>query len=40
VSEGKVEVLVDRMYPLASAAAAHRYVATGHAHGKVVLVVN
>jgi NADPH:quinone reductase-like Zn-dependent oxidoreductase len=39
VRDGKLEVQVDRTYPLASAAAAHRYVATGHVHGKVVLVV-
>jgi NADPH:quinone reductase-like Zn-dependent oxidoreductase len=38
VSAGKLEVRVDRVFPLASAADAHRYVAAGHTHGKVVLV--
>lgn len=37
-AEGKLEVLVDRTLPLAEASEAHRYLQTGHAHGKVVLV--
>lgn len=37
-SEGKLEVSVDRVFPLAEAAEAHRYLQTGHARGKVVLV--
>lgn len=36
--EGKLEVVVDRVFPLADAAEAHRYLLAGHAHGKVVLV--
>jgi NADPH:quinone reductase-like Zn-dependent oxidoreductase len=35
---GKLEVTVDRSFPLAEAAEAHRYLQTGHARGKVVLV--
>ncbi len=36
--EGKLRVLVTAAYPLAEAAAAHRALATGHTHGKIVLV--
>jgi NADPH:quinone reductase-like Zn-dependent oxidoreductase len=35
---GKLRVFVDKVFPLAKAADAHRYLQTGHAHGKVVLV--
>ena len=35
---GQAECLVDKVFPLAKAADAHRYLQTGHAHGKVVLV--
>jgi NADPH:quinone reductase-like Zn-dependent oxidoreductase len=35
---GKLEVTVDRVFPLAEAPEAHRYLQTGHARGKVVLV--
>jgi NADPH:quinone reductase-like Zn-dependent oxidoreductase len=35
---GKLEVTVDRSFPLSEAAEAHRYLQTGHAHGKVVLI--
>ena len=38
VEAGKLEVTVDRTYPLDEAADAHRYLQTGHAGGKVVLV--
>jgi len=37
-SDGKLRVVVAAAYPLAEAAAAHRALATGHAHGKIVLV--
>jgi NADPH:quinone reductase len=37
-SDGKLRVVVAATYPLAEAAAAHRLLATGHAHGKIVLV--
>jgi NADPH:quinone reductase len=37
-SDGKLRVVVAAAYPLAEAAAAHRTLATGHAHGKIVLV--
>ena len=37
-SEGKLRVVVAATYPLAEAAAAHRALATGHTHGKIVLV--
>ena len=36
--EGKLRVVVAAAYPLAEAAEAHRELATGHAHGKIVLV--
>lgn len=35
---GRLAVTVDKVFPLADAAAAHRYLQTGHARGKVVLV--
>jgi NADPH:quinone reductase len=35
---GELRVLVAASYPLAEAAAAHRALATGHTHGKIVLV--
>jgi len=36
--EGKLRVRVERAYPLAEAADAHRELAKGHTHGKIVLV--
>lgn len=35
---GQLKVRVDRAFKLADVAEAHRYLKTGHAHGKVVLV--
>jgi len=35
---GQVTVTVDKIFPLEQAADAHRYLQSGHAHGKVVLV--
>lgn len=35
---GLLKVSVDKVFPLERAADAHRYLQTGHAHGKVVLV--
>jgi NADPH:quinone reductase len=37
-SDGKLRVVVAATYPLAEAAAAHRALATGHVHGKIILV--
>ena len=37
-ADGKLEITVDKVFPLAEAAEAHRYLQTGHARGKVVLV--
>jgi NADPH:quinone reductase-like Zn-dependent oxidoreductase len=37
-ADGKLEVTVDKVFPLDEAAQAHRYLQTGHARGKVVLV--
>ncbi len=36
--DGKLEVTVDRAFPLDDAAEAHRYLQTGHARGKVVVL--
>ena len=36
---GKVVPVIDRRYPLSDAAEALRYLAQGHAQGKVVLTV-
>jgi NADPH2:quinone reductase len=36
--EGRLRVLVAATYPFAEASAAHRALATGHTHGKIVLV--
>jgi NADPH:quinone reductase len=36
--DGKLRVVIAAVYPLADAAAAHRALATGHTHGKIVLV--
>jgi NADPH:quinone reductase-like Zn-dependent oxidoreductase len=38
VGDGRLAVTVDRVFSLADAADAHRYLQTGHARGKVVLV--
>jgi NADPH:quinone reductase-like Zn-dependent oxidoreductase len=35
---GRLEVTVDQSFPLSEAPDAHRYLQTGHAHGKVVLI--
>jgi NADPH:quinone reductase-like Zn-dependent oxidoreductase len=37
-ADGKLEVTVDKVFPLDEAPDAHRYLQTGHARGKVVLV--
>jgi NADPH:quinone reductase-like Zn-dependent oxidoreductase len=37
-ADGKLEVTVDKTLPLEEAPEAHRYLQTGHARGKVVLV--
>jgi len=39
VEEGKLRVVVDRTYPLAEIAEAHRYVDAGHKRGNVVISV-
>jgi NADPH2:quinone reductase len=36
--EGSLTVPLEATYPLAEAAAAHRQLATGHSHGKIILV--
>lgn len=36
--EGKLRVVVAGVYPLTEAAAAHKTLASGHSHGKIVLV--
>ncbi len=37
-ADGKLQVTVDKVFTLDQAPQAHRYLKTGHAHGKVVLV--
>lgn len=37
IAQGKVRVLIDQCFPLAEAAAAHRYLEQGSHLGKVVL---
>jgi NADPH:quinone reductase-like Zn-dependent oxidoreductase len=39
VGSGKVQPVIDRRYPLSDAAEAFRYLAEGHAQGKVVLTL-
>jgi NADPH:quinone reductase-like Zn-dependent oxidoreductase len=36
--DGKLRVVVAATYPLAEAAAANRVLATGHTHGKIILI--
>lgn len=38
VEAGSLKVFIAATYPLRDAAAGHRHLATGHAHGKVILV--
>ena len=38
VDEGSLRVFIEATYPLSEAAAAHRQLAAGHTHGKIVLV--
>ena len=40
IEAGKFVPVIDRCYPLAEAADAHRYVLQGHVRGKVVLTTN
>ncbi|WP_437726196.1 NAD(P)-dependent alcohol dehydrogenase [Sorangium sp. So ce861] len=39
IEAGRLTAVIDRSYPLADAAQAHRYVETGHKRGSVVLTV-
>jgi len=39
IEAGKVKPVIDRSYPLIEAADALRYLAEGHARGKVVIMV-
>jgi len=39
LSDGKLKVVVDRVFPLAEAAEAHRYLESGQSVGKIVLAI-
>jgi NADPH:quinone reductase-like Zn-dependent oxidoreductase len=39
LESGKVVPVIDRRYPLSGAAEALRYLAEGHAQGKIVLTI-
>ena len=40
VEQNEVRAVVDRIYPMAESAAAHRYVEEGHVKGKVVILID
>jgi len=37
IESGEIKTLIDRVYPLAEIADAHRYVEKGHAKGRVIM---
>jgi NADPH:quinone reductase-like Zn-dependent oxidoreductase len=39
IEAGKVKPIIDRCYPLSETADAIRYLGTGHARGKIVIIV-
>lgn len=40
LEQGKLKVIVDKVYPLSKVIDAHEYSETGHAHGKIILSID
>ncbi|WP_204273685.1 zinc-binding dehydrogenase [Draconibacterium mangrovi] len=40
IKEGCLETVIDRLYPLENISEAHRYIASGHKKGIVLVIVD